>query len=132
MSLSVMDLVGAGLFGWVVGWITYRTLRRAERGARIADIAAVVAAIGGGAVVNTRLAEPDLFAAYGMGLCAGFFAYLLTGLALEGRQAVTDFLGDAPQTPQIPQVPPADGHGPRRTAQDGFLGDEDLDLEKRS
>jgi hypothetical protein len=108
------------MFGLVVGWITYRTLRRAEQGARIADIAAVVAAIGGGAVVNAQLSEPDLFAAYGIGLSAGFFGYLLVALRLEGKQAVSGFMGDrgGANTPAARQ---ARGSAERRGG--GFMGE---------
>lgn len=115
--MSILSLVGAGLFGVVIGWITYRTLRRAEGGARIADLAAVVAAVGGGAVVNAQLAEPDLFAAYGIGLCAGFFSYLVVSLILEGRPAVVGFMGDDP--------PAALSRAAQRPSGGGFLGGDD-------
>ncbi|GLV85385.1 hypothetical protein Slala03_50740 [Streptomyces lavendulae subsp. lavendulae] len=121
--MSVLSLVGAGIFGLVVGWITYRTLRRAQDGAHIADLAAVVAAIGGGAVVNAQLSEPDLFAAYGIGLGVGFFSYLVVSLKLEGRQAVAGpggFLGgDEPTAPGST----VDGAAPpERQSSSGFLG----------
>ncbi|MFD6180663.1 hypothetical protein [Streptomyces goshikiensis] len=99
--MSVLSLVGAGVFGLVIGWITYRTLRRARDGAHIADLAAVVAAVGGGAVVNAQLSEPDLFAAYGIGLGVGFFSYLAASLKLEGREVVAGrdgFLGGREHT----------------------------------
>ncbi|MGW6390201.1 hypothetical protein ACWFR1_06765 [Streptomyces sp. NPDC055103] len=40
----------------------------------------VIAALGGGAVVNNQFAEPDLFAAYGIGL---FFGYFVAGLLVD-------------------------------------------------
>jgi hypothetical protein len=45
-----MDIasVGAVAFGLVVGWVTYRTLRRKEGVSALSDISAVVAAIGWG------------------------------------------------------------------------------------
>ncbi|MET8186674.1 hypothetical protein ABZV15_12845 [Streptomyces sp. NPDC005246] len=79
----MLSLLGAGAFGAVIGWIAYRTLRRSVDGSRIADLITVVAALGGGAVVNTQFAEPDLFAAYGIGLFAGFFLYFVVGLLID-------------------------------------------------
>lgn len=76
--------VGAAAFGLVIGWIAYRTLRRSD-GTGIGDLTTVVAALGGGAVVDTRFADPELFSAYGLGLAAGFFAYFLTGAWLDRR-----------------------------------------------
>ncbi|WP_406064606.1 hypothetical protein OG462_36810 [Streptomyces sp. NBC_01077] len=83
MQVSMLSLWGAGAFGAVIGWIAYRTLRRAADGSKIADLVTVVAALGGGAVVNTQFAEPDLFAAYGLGLFAGFFLYFVVGLLID-------------------------------------------------
>ncbi|MFD8019769.1 hypothetical protein [Streptomyces lavendulae] len=131
--MSVLSLVGAGVFGLVIGWITYRTLRRTRDEARIADLAAVVAAVGGGAVVNAQLAEPDLFAAYGIGLGVGFFSYLVVSLKLEGRDVVAGrdgFLGGrehtAPgSTAEGAQRSPGgvdEGAPPGRPSSSGFLG----------
>ena len=41
-----IDALGALCFGWVIGWVTYRTLRRREGGAGISDIGAVIGAVG--------------------------------------------------------------------------------------
>lgn len=83
MQVSMLSLWGAGAFGAVIGWIAYRTLRRADGGSRIADLVTVIAALGGGAVVNNQFAEPDLFATYGIGLFAGFFGYFVAGLLVD-------------------------------------------------
>lgn len=79
----MFSLWGAGAFGAVIGWIAYRTLRRAANAPRITDLITVIAALGGGAVINTQFAEPDLFACYGIGLFAGFFAYFVVGLLVD-------------------------------------------------
>ncbi|MGW0750224.1 hypothetical protein [Streptomyces sp. NPDC002587] len=76
MQYSVLSLVGSGCFGLVVGWIAYRTLRRSQ-GSRISDLVTVVAALGGGVVINARFPDPDLFACYSFGLAVGFFGYLI-------------------------------------------------------
>jgi uncharacterized membrane protein YeaQ/YmgE (transglycosylase-associated protein family) len=73
--------VGAICFGLVIGWVTYRTLRRTTDKTAISDISSVVGAVGGGAV--TTLFEGDqLFGLYAIGLAAGFFGYLLLGVTV--------------------------------------------------
>ncbi|MGV9344965.1 hypothetical protein ACWDSD_09195 [Streptomyces spiralis] len=107
---SVLSLVGSGCFGLVVGWIAYRTLRRSE-GSRISDLVTVVAALGGGVVINTRFPDPDLFACYAFGLAVGFFGYLIVAGALNRaerkRRAAAQPVpeGAAGETPSLPQQP---------------------------
>lgn len=74
--------VGALLFGVVVGWITYRTLRRREGSAAISDIATVIGAVGSGAV-TALFGEGNLFGWYAIGLAGGFFGYLLVMLRID-------------------------------------------------
>ena len=81
-----MDIssTGAFSFGLVIGWVTYRTLRRKEGNAALSDIAGVVGAVGGGAV-TARFGNSALFAWYAIGLAIGFFLYLIVSLAISGR-----------------------------------------------
>jgi uncharacterized membrane protein YeaQ/YmgE (transglycosylase-associated protein family) len=72
-----VDAVGAVLFGVVIGWITYRTLRREEK-TEISDLASVIGAVGGGAV-TTLLQVHTSFGWYAVGLAVGFFSYLILG-----------------------------------------------------
>jgi hypothetical protein len=71
---------GALCFGVVIGWIVYRTLRRAPK-TGVSDLATVLGAVGGGAVTGI-FDTPDLFAWYSIGLTAGFFGYLVLGHTL--------------------------------------------------
>jgi NhaP-type Na+/H+ or K+/H+ antiporter len=80
---------GAVCFGLVVGWVTYRTLRRTEDQVGMSDIASVVAAVGGGAVAAVFDSE-RLFGLYAIGLALGFFAYLVLGHTLLKN---SDWLG---------------------------------------
>lgn len=80
---------GALCFGLVVGWVTYRSLRRTAD-AGLSNIASVIGAVGGAAVTalfNTK----ELFAWYCIGLAIGFFVYLITGATLFKN---VDWLGD--------------------------------------
>jgi hypothetical protein len=71
-----MPETGAFLFGAVVGWVTYFTIRYSAKLA-LSDIATVIGAIGGAAVLGLFPAQSSLFAAYGIGLGIGFFTYVL-------------------------------------------------------
>ena len=83
--MTVISL-GALCFGLVVGWVTYRTLRRREGNAAISDIASVIGAVGGGAV-TVLFKEPEVFGWYSIGLAIGFFLYLIIMLYIEGKKA---------------------------------------------
>ena len=89
-----MDITSWGAlgFGLVIGWMTYRTLRRKNDATALSDIAAVIAAVGGAAVTALFKVGP-LFGAYCIGLAIGFFAYLIATLALYGKEGANDFMG---------------------------------------
>jgi len=84
---------GAFWFGIVIGFITYRTLRH-KKESGISDIATVIGAVGGGAVLALFPADSTRFDFYGIGLAVGFFLYLAISLALTGSKATGEFLGD--------------------------------------
>jgi NhaP-type Na+/H+ or K+/H+ antiporter len=87
----VLTLLGAFAFGIVVGWVTYRTLRRATVSG-LSDIATVIAAIGGAAVTALFDKASGAFGVYCVGLAIGFFAYLRTAT----QAGAPDWLGPAP------------------------------------
>jgi hypothetical protein len=82
--------IGAVCFGAVVGWITYRTLRRVDKAA-ISDIASVIGAVGGAAVLAI-FDKGNSFGWYAIGLAGGFFGYFLVSLVLS-PQATLGFMG---------------------------------------
>jgi hypothetical protein len=71
-----LTLIGAFCFGLVVGWVTYSTLRRAQRGG-LSDIATVIGAVAGAAVTGLFPTSTGSFGAYCIGLALGFFGYLI-------------------------------------------------------
>lgn len=75
-------MVGAFCFGVVIGWVTYRTLRRKGQTAAISDLAGVIGAIGGSAV-TVIFGDKDIFGCYAIGLAAGFFLYLIAAVKLK-------------------------------------------------
>jgi hypothetical protein len=76
---------GALCFGLVIGWVTYRTLRRRTDAPMLSDISGVIAAVGG-AGVTALFKDPHLFGCYSIGLAIGFFTYFLIGLWISGPE----------------------------------------------
>jgi hypothetical protein len=88
--------LGALLFGLAIGWISYRTLRLTAGANMLSDIATIIGAVGGAAVI-TLLKDDVLFGWYGTGLAIGFFVYFAVGLILYGPQEVRPW-----QPPPVP------------------------------
>ena len=119
-SASVLELLGAGAFGAVIGWLLYYLNRYRSGDVQLADIVTVVGAIGGGAILALFPAESELFGAYGIGLFVGFFGYLATLMVLVSRSENFDrdwFLDGRHKPPDAGHVP-----GPR------VMGPEDEQL----
>jgi uncharacterized membrane protein YeaQ/YmgE (transglycosylase-associated protein family) len=88
-----ITMVGALLFGVVIGWITYRTLRRREGASALSDIATVIGALGG-ATILAIFKTPEQFGYYCIGVFAGFFLYFIIGLNLKDASAVGKWMGN--------------------------------------
>ena len=72
-------LVGPFCFGVVIGWVTYRTLRRKAESVALGDLAAVIGAVGG-AAITTLFKNGAPFDSYAVGLMVGFFGYFVVGI----------------------------------------------------
>ena len=83
-----INLIGAICFGIVIGWVTYRTLRRSQT-TGLTDIATVVGAVAGAAITGIWKPGADAFGGYCIGLFVGFFAYLIIG----DRKGVSEWTG---------------------------------------
>ncbi len=112
-AVLLLSLVGAFAFGLVIGWTTYRTLRRTPA-STIGDIAAVIGAVGGAAVTALFPAQTGAFGMYCIGLALGFFGYLASALVLASKagqaSTVNEWLGERPHLPPSSsggQLPPA-------------------------
>jgi hypothetical protein len=84
-SAALLELLGAGAFGAVVGWYLYYVNRYRRSDVQIGDLVTVIGAVGGGAVLALFPAGTALFGAYGIGLFLGFFGYLTTLVFLVRR-----------------------------------------------
>jgi NhaP-type Na+/H+ or K+/H+ antiporter len=82
-----IEFWGALCFGLVVGWVTYRTLRRTKQESNLADIATVIGSVGG-AAVTSLFKSGALFAAYCIGLAIGFFGYFAIALIFPEKDAL--------------------------------------------
>jgi hypothetical protein len=73
--------IGAFSFGAVLGWNAY-FINRYRKDVVIGDLAAVVSAIGGSAILALFDAKTVLFAYYAIGLGVGFFGYFIVLIIL--------------------------------------------------
>jgi hypothetical protein len=94
---------GAFCFGLVIGWVTYRTLRKSKTSG-LGDIAIVIGAVGGAAVTTLFPSKDEVFGAYCIGLVIGFFAYLIISGIIElqapkkpSLKSVARWLGAEPE-----------------------------------
>lgn len=76
-ATTSLQIVGAGAFGFLIGWYIYYINRYRKDDVQLSDIVTLIGIIGGGAVLALFPAKSTLFGAYGIGLCAGFFFYLI-------------------------------------------------------
>lgn len=86
-----METIGALCFGLVIGWVTYRTLRRSSR-AQLSDIASVLGAVGGAAITQL-FDDKALFAAYSIGLAVGFFLYFIIAGRMSNDESAAQWMG---------------------------------------
>lgn len=78
MIASTIQLVGAAAFGVVLGWYVYYINRYRKGDFQLTDIGTLLGILGGAGIIRLFDPSTDLFGAYGIGLCLGFFAYLVT------------------------------------------------------
>jgi len=74
---STIQMLGAGGFGFLIGWYVYYINRYRQSDVQLSDVVTLIGAVGGGAILALFPQGSDLFGAYGVGLFAGFFGYLL-------------------------------------------------------
>jgi hypothetical protein len=104
---------GALCFGLVIGWFTYFVNRHRTGRISINDVASIVGALGGSAVLALFPAKSALFGAYGVGLAIGFFGYFVLLLIMVRAQKKRGwtfewFLDGRKPGPEASQVVSAD------------------------
>jgi len=117
-AASLLQLLGAGAFGIIIGWYIYYINRYRKAEVQFSDLVTLVGIIGGGAVLALFPARTDLFGAYGIGLFIGFFGYFLTLVILvnlsKGSFDVTWFLDGRRRKPEDPFYIPEGVETPTR------------------
>ncbi|UCC58355.1 MAG: hypothetical protein JSW14_00010 [Candidatus Bathyarchaeum sp.] len=73
--MSAIQLLGAGGFGALLGWYVYYLNRYRKDDRKLGDLVTLIGILGGGSILALFPASTDLFGAYGIGLCCGFFGY---------------------------------------------------------
>lgn len=119
---SALSLVGAGCFGMIIGWFVYYINRHRTDAVRFHDIAGLIGAVGGGAVLALFPAGSEMFGAYGIGLFVGFFGYfvVLARLISRSDNFDRDYLIDGRRKDVAPgqQIPDHSGQGAMHAGQD--------------
>lgn len=111
---GLLQLLGAGGFGAVVGWYVYYINRYRRADVQLGDAVALIGAIGGAAILALFPAKSDLFGAYGIGLAAGFFAYfvaLIVMVRLSKKFAIEWFLDGRRRKLEDDEIIPGDVRG---------------------
>lgn len=70
------EMLGAGAFGFVLGWNLYFVNRYRTDRVALTNLASLTGALGGAGVLALFPAGTALFGAYGVGLLLGFLSYL--------------------------------------------------------
>lgn len=110
-STPLIQLLGAGGFGLIIGWYVYYINRYRRGDVQLGDLVTVIGVIGGAGVLALFKPESDLFGAYGIGLAVGFFGYFLALLVLVriSRNFDSDwFLDGRRRKPEPPFEVPGD------------------------
>lgn len=76
-TASVLQLLGAGCFGALIGWYVYYINRYRKEAAKLSDLVTLVGVLGGGSILALFPSSSNLFGAYGVGLSVGFFGYFV-------------------------------------------------------
>jgi len=127
-TATLIQLLGAGAFGILVGWYVYYINRYRTGNVQLSDLGTLIGIIGGGAVLALFKAGTDLFGAYGIGLAIGFFGYFITLICMVSysKNFNVDWFLDgrrkaATEDEVIPPGTAASGHPMSVTTEDGHL-----------
>jgi hypothetical protein len=107
----MLQLIGAGAFGVLIGWFVYYINRYRTGGVAFSDLVTLIGVLGGAAILALFPAGTDLFGAYGIGLAIGFFAYFLVIASFVANSANFDtdwFLDGRRKRPVEPWYIPAE------------------------
>jgi ammonia channel protein AmtB len=113
-AASMLQLWGAGAFGFLIGWYVYYINRYRKGDVQLSDLVTLIGVVGGGGVLALFPAKSDLFGAYGIGLAAGFFSYfivLIILVCISKNFDVDWFLDGRRKSPGTDYIAPGDNKG---------------------
>lgn len=84
MSDRTVVLLGAGGFGFLIGWYVYMINRYRKSEVQMSDVVTLVGVLGGAGITALFPAGTALFGAYGIGLALGFVTYFVLLLLMVG------------------------------------------------
>jgi hypothetical protein len=114
LAASLLQLWGAGAFGFLIGWYVYYINRYRKGDVQLSDLVTLIGVVGGGGVLALFPAKSDLFGAYGIGLATGFFSYfivLIILVCISKNFDVDWFLDGRRKNPGADYIAPADNKG---------------------
>src|SRR5687767_1901864 len=82
---TMLQKIGAGAFGAVVGWYVYYINRWRKDDVQLSDIVTLIGAVGGAAVLSLFPVKPDLCGANGIGLASEFCLYFAIPVILVNK-----------------------------------------------
>jgi hypothetical protein len=83
------EMFGAGCFGAVIGFVAWRVVRAGEASLDAKQLAALVGALVGAAILSAFPAGTTLFAAYSSGLALGFFLVPLSRILASALSSIS-------------------------------------------
>ena len=107
----MLQIVGAGAFGALIGWYVYYINRYRSGDVQFSDLVTLVGVLGGAVILALFPAGTDLFGAYGIGLAIGFFGYfvvLLIFTRISPNFDIDWFLDGRRRKPEDPWVIPSE------------------------
>jgi hypothetical protein len=116
---DIVQLVGAGCFGTLIGWYVYYINRYRKSDIQLKDLGSLIGILGGATILKLFPSSADLFGTYGIGLAVGFFGYfsvLMIFVYKSQEFGVEWFLDGRRKNPQ-------DGYG--------YLLEEDAEKKER-
>lgn len=95
-TASLIQKLGAGGFGFLIGWYIYYINRHRKGDVQMSDLVTLIGVVGGASVTALFPQRSDLFGSYGIGLFAGFFTYfvVLVGLVARSPNFTADWFLD--------------------------------------
>lgn len=118
----MLQIVGAGAFGALIGWYVYYINRYRVGDVQFSDLVTLVGVLGGAAILALFPAGTDLFGAYGIGLAIGFFGYFVVLLILTRISSNFDtdwFLDGRRRKAEDPWVIPGEVRGTATSMESG-------------